>query len=196
MTKQAWTRARVAAVLGNIAILAIVALDAYFLWPTQLGGATSIVVVSGISMEPQYRTGDLVIARIMEPSHGDVVVYSTDQGARIMHRIVGGDGDSGWITQGDNNAYEDPFRPTNEDIEGVAVVSYPSIGRASALLLSPIVWAAVLLGALVFGLKWRLPRKAVSHTDEALVSPDDATGTLSGEQGVDGRERLGAKETS
>ena len=195
MTKQAWTKARIAAVLGNIAIIAIVAVDAYFLWPTQLGGATSIVVVSGISMEPEYRTGDLVIARVMEPSQGDVVVYSTDQGARIMHRIVGGD-ESGWITQGDNNAYEDPFRPTIDDIEGVAVISYPSVGRASALLLSPIVWAVVLLGALVFGLRWRLPRRHRPATAASSVTPDDATGTLSGEQSVDRGERLGAKETS
>ncbi len=195
MTRQAWTRARIAAVLGNIAITAIVAVDAYFLWPTQLGGATSIVVVSGISMEPEYRTGDLVIARVMEPSQGDVVVYSTDQGARIMHRIVGGD-ESGWITRGDNNAYEDPFSPTSDDIEGVAVISYPSIGRASALLLSPIVWAVVLLGALVFGLRWRLPRRSRPVTAPSSVTPDDATGAFGGEQSVDGGERLGAKETS
>lgn len=193
MTRQAWTRARIAAVLGNIAITAIVAVDAYFLWPTQLGGATSIVVVSGISMEPEYRTGDLVIARVMEPSQGDVVVYSTDQGARIMHRIVGGD-ESGWITRGDNNAYEDPFSPTSDDIEGVAVIAYPSVGRASALLLSPVVWAAVLLGALVFGLRWRLPRRHRPATAASSVAPDDAAGALGGEQGVDLGERLGTKE--
>lgn len=147
----AWTARRVLALLGTIFIWFAVAVDAWYLWPTNLGGSTSFVIVSGSSMEPTYLSGDLVIARKMEPSIGDVIVYAPEGfgGAQIVHRIIGGNGEDGWIMQGDNNTFIDPFEPKDAEVRGVVVVHYSSLGQLTALLLSPLVWASVLLLSIV-----------------------------------------------
>ena len=48
----------------------------YFLWPTSLGGCTTLTIVSGHSMEPTYYTGDLVVSRCGDYQVGDIVVYN------------------------------------------------------------------------------------------------------------------------
>jgi signal peptidase len=94
--------------------------------------------------------GDLVIARDIEPSIGDVIVYAPESlgGSQVVHRIIGGDAESGWQLQGDNNDFVDPFTPVADEVNGVVVVHYTNLGRLSALLLSPIVWACVLVVAI------------------------------------------------
>lgn len=151
-----WTTRRYLSLLGNVLIWAIVAIDAFYLWPTQLHGSTSMVIVSGHSMEPTYFTGDLVIARKMDPSVGDVIVYAPEGfgGSQIVHRIIGGNAVDGWVMQGDNNPRTDPFTPKASEIRGVVLVHYANFGRVSVLLLNPIVWALVLLAAIVLLVWW------------------------------------------
>lgn len=146
-----WTTRRYLSLLGSIAIWVIVAIDAWFLWPAQLGGSTSMVIVSGISMEPTYFDGDLVIARKVEPTVGDVIVYAPEGlgGAQIVHRIIGGNATDGWELQGDNNDFVDPFTPKGDEVKGVVLVHYSNFGRVTVLLLNPIVWSFVLLAAIV-----------------------------------------------
>lgn len=121
----------------------------WFLWPTSLGGCTTLTIVSGQSMEPTYRTGDLVVARCGPVEVGDVIVYSPPDvgGARVIHRIVDGDAD-GWVVQGDNNDFLDPWQPTAEHIEGSAVLHLPHVGRFASILLSPLTWISLLVLAL------------------------------------------------
>nr|WP_255633277.1 signal peptidase I [Demequina sp. TTPB684] len=137
--------------IGSVLIWLVVAIDAWFLWPTQLGGATSIVIVSGRSMEPTYFDGDLVIARDMEPSVGDIIIYAPEGlgGSQVVHRIIGGNADEGWQMQGDNNDFVDPFTPRGEEVKGVVLLHYSNFGRVTVLLLNPMVWAFVLLAAMV-----------------------------------------------
>jgi len=146
-----WTTRRYLSLLGNLLIWIIVAIDAWYMWPTQLGGDTAIVVVSGQSMEPNYFGGDLVIARKMEPSVGDAIVYAPKDlgGSQIVHRIIGGSADEGWQMKGDNNDFIDPFTPKGDEVKGVVLVHYSNFGRVTVLLLNPIVWALVLLAAMV-----------------------------------------------
>lgn len=146
-----WTTRRYLSLLGSVVIWIVVAIDAWYLWPMQLGGDTSIVVVAGNSMEPTYFTGDMVIARKMEPSIGDVIVYAPDGfgGSQIVHRIIGGNAEEGWRMQGDNNDFVDPFAPKAAEIRGVVLVHYANFGRVTVLLLNPMVWAFVLLAAMV-----------------------------------------------
>lgn len=122
---------------------------AWLLWPTSLGGCTTLTIVAGHSMEPTYYTGDLVVSRCGPVEVGDVVVYSPPDvgGARIIHRIVDGDAD-GWIVRGDNNDFFDPWTPTQENILGSAVWHVPQLGRVAAILLSPLTWISLLLVAL------------------------------------------------
>ena len=126
-------------------------------------------------MEPTYYTGDLVVARCGEPQVGDVVVYEpTDLGgARIIHRIVGGDADDGWEMQGDNNDFVDPFTPRRR--RAVARASRGSTSRRSR---SPLTahHAARSCGAASSSLALALlvwPRTTTSDEDgEPGVEPD------------------------
>lgn len=151
-----WTTRRYLSLLGTVLIWIIVAIDAWYLWPSQLGGHTSMVIVSGESMEPTYFDGDLVIARKMEPSIGDVIIYAPEGlgGSQIVHRIIGGNAEDGWELQGDNNDFVDPFTPKGDEVKGVVLVHYSNFGRVTVLLLNPMVWAFVLLAAIVLLLWW------------------------------------------
>lgn len=176
----AWTARRVLALLGTIFIWFAVAVDAWYLWPTNLGGSTSFVIVSGSSMEPTYLSGDLVIARKMEPSIGDVIVYAPEGfgGAQIVHRIIGGNGEDGWIMQGDNNTFIDPFEPKDAEVRGVVVVHYSSLGQLTALLLSPLVWASVLLLSIVL-LVWFSGDDCDEDDEDDEAGDNDGTEQLS-----------------
>ena len=54
---------------------ALLVILAILVWPTSLGGCTTMTVVSGHSMEPTFHTGDLVVARCGTPAVGDIVIY-------------------------------------------------------------------------------------------------------------------------
>lgn len=128
-------------------------------WPAALGGQVSWVMVSGTSMEPNYHTGDMVVAR-----HGggwevgDVVVYSLEgtdlvvEGSSsplIVHRLVSGNARDGWIAQGDNKPRPDPWVIPNTAIQGVEVLTIPRVGTVLTWVRTPTVMA-LLAGLLVF----------------------------------------------
>ncbi|GEA88171.1 signal peptidase I [Cellulomonas cellasea] len=158
--------------LRDAAVLATVAALAWLVWPSTLGGCTTVTIVSGHSMEPTYVTGDLVVSRCGEPRVGDVVVYrpAGENGGRVIHRVVGGDAESGWRMQGDNNDFTDPWSPRGEEVQGIARVHVPHAGTVAAVLLSPLTWASVLVlgGALLL---W--PGRDEPVPDD---EPDDARG--------------------
>ena len=140
----------------------------WLLWPSSLGGCTTLTIVSGESMEPTYYTGDLVVSRCGPVEIGDVIVYSPPDvgGARVIHRIVDGDA-SGWIVQGDNNDFLDPWKPTEENILGSAVLHLPQVGKFAAILLSPLTWISLMVVALAV-VVWP------GREDELEESPDQA----------------------
>lgn len=124
-------------------------------WPTNLGGASGFVVVSGNSMLPTYTSGDLVITRASDNIQvGDVIVYTVPQGEpgaglSVIHRVIDGNATQGWITLGDNNPSPDPWRPVQEDLLGVVTHHIPRAGQVMMLVKSPLVLAA--FGAFVVG---------------------------------------------
>lgn len=146
--------------LAAMIVVAVLAIVGVALRPTSLGGPMHAIVVSGESMEPAYRTGDLVITRA-QPDYevGDIVAYRVDGGGQVIHRIIGRDGDR-FLTQGDNRARPDEWTPTAEQIIGAGWVQLPGAGNLLASLRSPVPFAlTVLAGA--FLLPW--PRR---RTDE------------------------------
>ncbi|WP_062136250.1 signal peptidase I [Demequina aestuarii] len=132
----------------------LLAIAVYLLWPASLGGGTSLVIVSGQSMVPTYSSGDLVVARKGEPQLGDVIIYAPEDlgGAQVVHRIIGGDAASGWVLQGDNNDFVDPFNPAGAEVRGIVQVHVPNAGVVTMWLLNPLVWCGVILVALVIAL--------------------------------------------
>lgn len=120
--------------------------------PTTMGGPASFIMVSGTSMEPMLHTGDFVITHTKQTyAVGDLIVYTVPEGepgegARVIHRIIGGDAATGFITQGDNKPEPDLWRPTQADIIGEHWVTVPKLGVYLANLRSPAAMALFAAG--------------------------------------------------
>jgi signal peptidase I len=107
--------------------------------PAKIGGQASYVMVNGISMEPNYHTGDLVIVRKAGTYQvGDVITYrDAEMGAYVIHRIIGIE-QGQFIIKGDNNSWVDAYQPTPDEIVGKQWVYAPKAGRAMQWLRKPI----------------------------------------------------------
>jgi signal peptidase I len=111
--------------------LAMVVTLLWFCLPQALGGRADWVMVSGTSMQPRYRTGDLVLVERRSDYHvGEVVAYRIPNGEIgaghvVIHRIVGGDGRTGWTMKGDNRTAPDLWHPTNRDVLGAKTLRIP-----------------------------------------------------------------------
>ncbi len=151
-----------------------------FLRPEPLGGSTTYVIVSGVSMEPTLNDGDFVIARGQSDYEiGDIVVYAVPEGdvgagARIIHRIIDEE-DDGFVIQGDNPDIKVPdiWRPTASEIEGKLWVVIPAVGRYLPLLRSPLV-LALLAGAFVFWVMYPAKEDAYAPDEARSPEPTDA----------------------
>ncbi|MCU1365436.1 MAG: hypothetical protein JWN39_1075, partial [Ilumatobacteraceae bacterium] len=115
-------------------------------------GRVDYVVTNGVSMEPLYHQGDLVVvARADHYAIGEIVAYHDSvKGVVVLHRIVGGDA-TGWIMRGDNNQSEDSIRPSSSQVIGRAALHAPWVGH---LVGSPTgrIALAVLVAMVAFGL--------------------------------------------
>jgi signal peptidase I len=130
--------------------VAAVAAWAIFLRPGFLAGRAGYVIVAGHSMEPTLHPGDLVVTLRQRSYHrGDVIAYHIGKrqpgaGLLIIHRIVGGSAAAGYMTQGDNRRYRDPWRPKPHDIDGRWATHVPRFGVLTA-------FAHTSLGVALFG---------------------------------------------
>lgn len=125
-----------------------------------LFGPFGHVIVSGASMEPSLRGGDLVLTLERRSyRHGDVVAFRVPSGeigagSVVIHRIVGGSPVSGYVVRGDNRDHADPWRPRPADVAGATILRIPSAGLAFAYARTPLglallggAFAAALAGA-------------------------------------------------
>ena len=134
----------------RVLALAIVVSWFFLLRPAFLDGPASYVIVSGISMEPTMYTGDLALA-LKQGSYtvGDVVAFRVEEGETrgyrvpegggiVIHRIIGGDAQSGYLMQGDNNSWVDPWQPAQDKVVGRAVFFIPRLGAVFSYLQDPL----------------------------------------------------------
>ena len=130
----------------------LIGVIAFMFWPVNLGGCTSMIIVNGESMVPTLHPGDLAIARCGTAKAGDVIIYRPFEGnpVTIIHRLNGGDGETGWTARGDNNTFDDPFNFTNKNVVGVMVASIPKAGFILSFLTGPLFWLTLALGAIGF----------------------------------------------
>lgn len=138
---------RLLGMLPTVALVGFALSAAWFVWPTSLGGCTTLTIVSGHSMEPTYFTGDLVVARCGDPVIGDVIVYQPADvgGARVIHRVIGGNAVAGWEMQGDNNSFVDPWTPSGGEVLGIGGLHLAGVGQAAMLMLSPAFWVSLVV---------------------------------------------------
>ncbi len=146
------TRNRIIGLVATALLLSVVAVGLVFLAPLQVGGRTAYVITTGVSMEPTFHDGDLVLTRTQDAYEvGDIVLYhAAELDRNVLHRIVAVDGER-FVLQGDNNGYRDPEHPTADQIRGVAWVLLPGAGRTLEWLRHPLALAAIAF-IVVFGL--------------------------------------------
>ncbi len=163
------------------ATLALLLVWSATLRPVALGGPASFIGVDGASMESTLFDGDLVVLRERDSYElGDVVAYRVPEGApgeghNIVHRIVGGDGSTGYITQGDNNSYTDVWQPREADVIGEVWIEVPNAARWAGYLRDPGTLALV-VGVVSFLLmavpaSGRGARRPADHTVDLRSSP-------------------------
>jgi signal peptidase len=148
---------RVAAVVGWFFVLR----------PQPLGGPAAYVMVVGTSMQPALQPGDLVVALSAETyGPGDVVAYRVPDGEpaagrQVIHRIIGGSAERGYLVQGDNADGLDLWRPRADEIVGRQWLVLPGAGAVLMFLKSPATLAAFAAALLVFLLAtWKKPAPA------------------------------------
>lgn len=145
-------------------VVALTALAAAWLYlaPPLLGGKTSYAIVDGVSMQPRFHGGDLVLLRARSTYHrGEIVGYRSSLLRNlVMHRIVAVDGGR-YVFRGDNNNFVDSVRPRAGDLVGEEWLRVPWAGRAAVWLREPahLPLAAALLVLLLLGGRARSPRR-------------------------------------
>jgi signal peptidase len=141
--------------------------------PQILGGPAGWILVAGQSMEPSIHAGTLVVVmRQSEYQIGEVVAYrvpDTDPGAgsNVIHRIVGGTAEAGFVMRGDNTNGPDIWRPRPADVVGAAWLVVPGAAPILLFLRSPIVAASFATGVatyLVLGLAGAVPVDPAERT--------------------------------
>jgi signal peptidase len=163
--------------LANLGVLGLLAAWFLTLAPTVFGGPAAYIEVIGHSMDGTYRTGDLVVTRAQDTyAVGDIVAFKVGSG-QVIHRIIGGDGATGYTLQGDNNPDPDPWHPKDEQIVGKAWIRVPDKAWVMHLPRQP--WFAGLsagvLTLLVLGWDARPRRRADDDVDVALASESSST---------------------
>jgi len=110
-----------------------------FLAPPKIGGRSTYVITSGISMEPSFHTGDLAIVRPVEHYHvGEIVAYhSSLLHVVVLHRIIAIHGGH-YTFKGDHNHFIDPTHPTRSDLIGALWVHIAHGGTVFRTLHSPV----------------------------------------------------------
>jgi signal peptidase len=132
----------------TVALIAVqLAFAAALLWfclPQSFGGRAGWVLVSGTSMLPRLHTGDLVLVERQASYHaGEVVAYRVPKGQVgaghvVIHRIIGGNGRTGWTMKGDNRTAPDLWHPTNRDVVGAKLLRIPDAWSVLRVLHMPL----------------------------------------------------------
>lgn len=124
-------------VFASAAVIAFLVSGGVFTFTPLFG--LHLAHTNGISMEPAFKDGDVVLIRDAGDSDlhvGDVVVFNA-LGQQFMHRIIeqrtGPDGELIVITQGDNVALPD-FPVRASQVEARLVGEIPLLGTLSRLI--------------------------------------------------------------
>jgi signal peptidase I len=163
---------------AGIAVAILVCLFwAQYLRPQSFGGRAAYVLVSGKSMLPRYHTGDLVLVEKQTSYHvGQLIAYRVPKGdpmagAQVIHRIVGGNAQHGFIVRGDNRTAPDVWRPKPRDIVGAKALRIPNAVLILQFLRSPL-FLALLAACFVF------VRVLAPGDENEAVEQDDADAAL------------------
>jgi len=132
----------------KIFIFLLFVVVAVYFWPASLYGDSDYILLFGESMQPTIQPGSLVIVKSL-PSYdnGDIVAFVNSGGINIVHRIIEVTQD-GYVTQGDNNSYEDaPI--IHEVIKGKVALVIPYMAYVGLFMQTPIGIAMIAIMTIV-----------------------------------------------
>jgi signal peptidase I len=138
-------------VSSGLGLIVLACLWLYFA-PVGIGGSTTYVVTDGISMEPRFHAGDLVLVRSQSNYRvGEIVAYhSTVFHTIVLHRIIGRAG-ARYVFKGDNNNFVDFEHPARGQLIGALWMYIPGAGARLDSLRSPaMIGVLVAVGTLLF----------------------------------------------
>lgn len=112
--------------------------------PRAVLGPATYALVDGVSMEPRYITGDLVVARYQDDYElGQEVVFNAD-GRLVVHELYSGSAETGWRTKGIHNTWVDPWVLEDKNIYGSVWFHIPQVAKfVSWIKLNPYGFAAI-----------------------------------------------------
>src|SRR3954451_9050936 len=127
--------------------------------PKSLGGPTSILAVSGSSMEPRINAGDLIVVRAGGPYRvGQIVAYhNIPASATFLHRIAAVRG-TGFAMKGDHNGWIDPGTAQPGQVVGRLWIRVPGAGSTFKWVATPL-HGALLAAAAALLIGWRDTRR-------------------------------------
>jgi signal peptidase I len=162
-----WHRQQVISVLlGAAAVIAALAVAVL------LTGRAALVTTHGVSMNPTYYQGDLVlVAKADSYQLGDIAAYRLKSRVVVLHRIIDGD-DSGFVFKGDNNESIDIAQPTSDQLVGKAMLLIPQGGAWLQALTNPVARFVIAVGLVIIfttGVKKR-PQRRRAPVDELAPS--------------------------
>ncbi len=128
-------------------------------------GYKPFMVLSG-SMENEIHKGDLIITKIVDSKTvkvDDVIAFRDAENTVTTHRIIDKieeDGETYFITKGDNNNTQDLNLVSLDDIEGIYVGRIPGIGSMMNSLSEPTTMIILLLGiTIIFSIGFTISSK-------------------------------------
>ena len=128
-------------------------------------GYKPFIVLSG-SMETEIKKGDLIIVEVTDPATlevDDVIAFRDAQDTVTTHRIieiVEKDGETYFITKGDNNDSQDQNLVEFDDVEGIYITRIPGVGNMLNSLAQPTTIVIVVLGVtVIFGIAFVISNK-------------------------------------
>lgn len=96
-------------------------------------GVVSLRMVQTSSMQGTIDQGSLIVsANWLKPQLGDIAVYHQKNFDGqyvdfVVHRVIAGSAEGGYVFQGDNNISADPLRVASSDVVGVVQFWIPSV---------------------------------------------------------------------
>jgi len=112
-----------------------------FVWitfaPREIGGQTTYILLVGNSMEPGFFQDDLILVR-ESPTYNvnEIVAYEQQEVGMIFHRINKIQ-DEFFLLKGDNNWWEDSYKPQADEIIGKFWIQIPNAGKFLRTLRTP-----------------------------------------------------------
>ena len=135
-------------------LVVLVVIFAVFLMGSRLVGLQVFHVISP-SMEPNYRVGDLIYVKAVDPDSvkvGDPITFVMNEDLVVAtHRVVAIDKENRqFTTKGDANKGEDDTPVHFNNLIGVPVFAIPLLGYVSAYIQSPPgMYVAIAFGVLL-----------------------------------------------